>query len=74
MFEYLISLIHTFLCETHSKIKCYCNLKCCNKTNVDVPTPKITNMHIITCSSKNNIDKVDVMAYTCNVLKISHEI
>ena len=61
MFEYLISLIHSFLCETHSKIKCYCNLKCCNKTNVDVPTPKITKIiNIITCTSKNNIEKVEM--------------
>jgi len=58
MFESIVSFIKTCLCETHSKIKCYCNLKCCNKTNVDVPTPKITKIiNVITCSSKNNIDE-----------------
>ena len=58
MFEYLISLIHSFLCETHSKIKCYCNLKCCNKSNVDVPTPKIIN--IFNCVKQHSLDKIEV--------------
>ena len=61
MFEYIVSFIKSFLCETHSKIKCYCNLKCCNKTNIDIPTPKITKIiNVITCSSKNNIDKIKI--------------
>ena len=61
MFEYIVSFIKSFLCETHSKIKCYCNLKCCNKTNIDIPTPKITKIiNVIRCSSKNNIDKIKI--------------
>ena len=55
MFEYLISFIRSFLSEPHSKIKCYCNFKCCNKSNVDVPTTKIIN--IFTCG-KTSLDKI----------------
>jgi hypothetical protein len=58
MFEYLISVIRSFLSESHSKIKCYCNFKCCNKSNVDVPTPKIIN--IFTCGKKHSLDKITI--------------
>jgi hypothetical protein len=58
MFENILSLIRSFLCESHSKIKCYCNLKCCNKSNVDVPTPKIIN--IFNCVKKHSLDKIEV--------------
>ena len=58
MFEYLISLIHSFFQETHSKIKCYCKLKCCNKTNVDVPTPKIIN--IFNCVKTSSVSNIDI--------------
>ena len=50
--------MRSFLCESHSKIKCYCNLKCCNKSNVDVPTPKIINR--FTCGKKHSLDKIEV--------------
>ena len=42
MLEYLLSLIHSFICKTHSKITCYCKSTCCNKNNVDIPTQTIT--------------------------------
>ena len=58
MFEYLISLIHSFFQETHSKIKCYCKLKCCNKTNVDVPTPKIIN--IFNCVKSSSVSNIEI--------------
>ena len=55
MFENILSLIRSFLCESHSKIKCYCQEKCCNKSNVDVPTPKI--MNISYCVNNNSLEK-----------------
>ena len=65
MFEHIVSFIKGLFGEAKIKSKCCnkvkCNIKCCSKTEVDVPTPKITKIiNIITCSSKNNIDKVDM--------------
>jgi hypothetical protein len=75
MFEYLISVIRSFLSESHSKIKCYCNLKCCNKSNVDVPIPKDALIqlakpivivptpkiiNIFTCGKKHSLDKITI--------------
>ena len=61
MLEYLLSLIHSFICKTHSKIKCNCKLTCCNKTNVDIPSTKITKIiNVITCSSRNNINRIKI--------------
>ena len=51
MFEYILSLICSFFTESHYKIKCYCNLKCCSKTNVDIPTSKIINI---------DLDKIEI--------------
>ena len=58
MFEYILSLTRSFFNNSHSKIKCYCQLKCCNKTNVDIPTPKIIN--IFTCGKKHSLDKIKI--------------
>ena len=58
MFEYIYSLICTFFTQSHSKIKCYCNFKCCSKTEVDIPTPKIIN--IFTCGKKHSLDKIKI--------------
>ena len=58
MFGYILSLICSFFTESHSKIKCYCNSRCCSKTNVDIPTPKIIN--IFNCGRKNNLDKIEI--------------
>ena len=59
MFESIVNLTKTCLCETHSKIKCYCKLTCCNKTNVDIPSTKITKIiNVITYPSRNNINKI----------------
>ena len=71
---YIYSLICTFFTQSHSKIKCYCNLKCCSKTEVDVPLPKeaITQLassiviptpkiiNIFTCGKKHSLDKIKI--------------
>ena len=60
MLEYLLSLIHSFICKTHSKITCYCKSTCCNKTNVDVPTKITKIINVITYPSKNNINRIKI--------------
>ena len=55
MFENILSLIRSFLCESHSKIKCYSDLNCCYKSNVDVPTPNIID--IFDCVRNNSLEK-----------------
>ena len=58
MFENILSLIRSFLCESHSKIKCYCKIKCCYKSDVDIPTPKIIN--IFNCGKNNSLEKLKI--------------
>ena len=58
MFENILSLIRSFLCESHSKIKYYCDLKCCYRSNVAVPTPKIIN--IFNCVNNNSLEKIKI--------------
>ena len=65
MFEQVISFIKGLFGDSKIKINSNCcnkvQCKCCSKTNVDLPTPKITKIiNLITCSSRNNIDKVDL--------------
>ena len=56
MFENILSLIRSLLCESHSKK--YCDSTCCYKSNVDVPTPKIIN--IFDCVKSDSLEKIRI--------------